>query len=397
MGTPAGKNRTGLGWALWAVAAAGLCVGGAAAEEPVRIAPLEQPGQPLTAVTADYVGGGGSGLVQAQCASCQTGPRELPPPYFDGCGSNCVAGGHCCRCENETGFGRLYCHLYNAFQCADPCYEPGWVAGANAALFVDTARPQTMMVFRYDRGINMVFPDRSEFFWAKIGGKKSPPPVSSLDYHQFYMYSEAGAGRFSFFTEMPYRSWSADPTSSGAGFVDLTLGTKTLLIDTEYAQLTLQTRTTLPTGSAGKGLSAGHVSLEPALILAAKLTPDTYFQGQIGEWMPIGGDDQHAGAIFNYRAALNHVIARPFADSQFIATLEMVGYCFQDGEYTVPSVEGPDGFTTVKSNGGNYLSIGPGLRWAMSQKCDFGFGVQFAVTEDHFAEQLYRFEFRLRF
>ena len=76
---------------------------------------------------------------------------------------------------------------------------------------------------------------------------------------------------------MPYRAWAADPDSSGAGFGDLTLGTKTLLIDTECAQLTLQTRTTIPTGSAGKGLSAGHVSLEPALILAAKLTPDTYF------------------------------------------------------------------------------------------------------------------------
>jgi hypothetical protein len=396
MGTPAGKNRTGLGWALWAVAAAGLWVGGAAAEEPVRIAPLEQPGAPVTAITADYVGGGGSGIVQAQCASCQTGPRDLPPPYFDGCGSNCVAGGTCCRCEAETGFGRLYCHLYNAFQCADPCYEPGWVAGANASLFVDTARPQTMMIFRYDRGINMVFPDRSEFFWAKIGGKKSPPPVASLDYHQFTMYSEAGAGRFSFFTEMPYRAWSADPDSSGAGFADLTLGTKTLMIDTEYVQLTLQTRTTIPTGSAGKGLSAGHVSLEPSLILAGKLTPDTWFQGQIGEWIPIGGDTEGAGAIFNYRASLNHVIARPFADSQFIATLEMVGYCFQDGTYTDPTDQ-VEPFTTVKSGGGNYIGIGPGFRWAMSQKCDFGFGVNFAVTQDHFAEQLYRFEFRLRF
>ena len=79
------------------------------------------------------------------------------------------------------------------------------------------------------------------------------------------------------------------------------------------------------------------MSLEPALILAAKLTPDTYFQGQIAEWIPIGGDTEGAGAIFNYRASLNHVIARPFVDSQFIATLEMVGYCFQDGTFTDPN------------------------------------------------------------
>ena len=51
----------------------------------------------------------------------------------------------------------------------------------------------------------------------------------------------------------------------------------------------------------------------------------------------------------------------------------------------------------MKSGGGNYLGIGPGFRWVMSQKCDFGFGVNFAVTEQHFANQLYRAEFRLRF
>lgn len=397
MGTPAQVGRTGFGRrALLALAAGALTALGARAEEPIRIAPLEP--RPLTAVTADYVGPEGGGLVQAQCASCGTGPvRELAPPSCDSCGGNCVAGGHCQRCEAETGFGRLYCHLYNAFQCADPCYEPSWVAGANAALFVDTARPATMMTFRWDRGGGMVLPDRSEYFWARIGGKKSPPNVTSVDFNELSIVAEAGSGRFSFFTVTPYRSWSADPASSGAGFVDITLGTKTLMIDTEYAQLTLQTRTTIPSGSAGKGLSAGHVSLEPSLILAAKLTPDTYFQGQIAEWIPIGGDAAGAGAVFNYRASLNHVIARMFVDSEFIATLEMNGYCFQDGTYTPPGAETAAPFPEVRSAGGNYLSFGPGFRWVMSQKCDFGVGVQFAVTEQHFANQLYRFEFRLRF
>ena len=125
------------------------------------------------------------------------------------------------------------------------------------------------------------------------------------------------------------------------------------------------------------------MSLEPGLILSAKLTPDTYFQGQIGEWIPIGGDTGGSGAIFNYRAALNHVIARPFVDSQFIATLEMVGYCFQDGTYTDPAIVPLSDASYVKSSGGNYVSVGPGVRWVMSQKCDFGFGVQWAVTENH--------------
>ena len=153
MGTPAGNSRMGFRRrALWALAAAGLWVGGAMAQEPVRIAPIEQPVRPVSAITAEYIGRTDGGVIQAQCSSCASVPRDLPPPSYDACGGNCVAGGHCCRCENETGFGRLYCHLYNAFQCPDPCYEPGWVAGANASLFVDTARPATQMMFRYDRG-----------------------------------------------------------------------------------------------------------------------------------------------------------------------------------------------------------------------------------------------------
>ena len=170
-------------------------------------------------MTADYVGSTGVASSRPSASAAGVPVRDLPPPSYDACGGNCVAGGHCCRCDADTGFGRLYCHLYNAFQCPDPCYEPCWVPGANAALFVDTARPETPMMFRYDRGINMVLPDRSEYFWAKIGGKKSPPPVTSLDYHEFSMYTEAGAGRFSFFTVMPYRAGRPTRTAAGPGSV----------------------------------------------------------------------------------------------------------------------------------------------------------------------------------
>ena len=44
-----------------------------------------------------------------------------------------------------------------------------------------------------------------------------------------------------------------------------------------------------------------------------------------------------------------------------------------------------------------YFYVGPGMRLAFCDKLDIGFGVQFAVTGDHFAQQLYRTELRWRF
>ena len=285
-----------------------------------------------------------------------------------------------------------YCHFYNAFQCPDPCWEPIWEHGANAALFVDTVRPKTSMRFRWDRGINLILPDRSEYFWARIGGKGPAIPETSVDYHELSIYIETAAERFSAFTVIPYRSVLGERNGGGAGFGDMIVGTKTLLIDTEYAQLTLQFQTFIPQGKASRGVGNGHVSLEPSLLVSARLTPDTYFQGQIAEWIPLGGDPEGSGAVLHYHMALNHVIARPVADSQCIATLEAQGYCFQDGTFTDP-VTG----VAQRAAGGQYWAIGPGFRWVLSDKCDFGFGVMFAVTREHLANQLYRSEFRLRF
>jgi Putative MetA-pathway of phenol degradation len=389
-----------------AVAATALMAAGTNAQEPptARLDFAVTPPAPTPAVTADYVAPAherppiipvNAGMPTGTCTSCGLPRRhELPPlPYSDECGGNCYPGGMCCRCEAEGGLAGLYCHFYNAFQCPDPCYEPHWEAGANAALFVDTVRPATSIRLRWDRGINMILPDRSEFFWARIGTIKGPPlPETSVDYHELSIYIETAAERFSAYTVIPYRSVVGEVNGGGAGFGDMIIGTKTLLIDTEYAQLTLQFQTFIPQGKSTRGLGTGHVSLEPSLLLSARLTPDTYFQGQIAEWIPLGGDPEGSGAVLHYHMALNHVIARPLADSQFIATLEAQGYCFQDGTFTDP-VTG----AAVRSSGGQYWSVGPGFRWVLSERCDFGFGVMFAVTREHFANQLYRSEFRLRF
>ena len=76
----------------------------------------------------------------------------------------------------------------------------------------------------------------------------------------------------------------------------------------------------------------------------------------------------------------------------FRSTLESVGYTFTAGRVTDP-------FTgnSVSANNQTYFSVGPGLRWSICDKFDIGFGVQFAVTNPHFADQLYRTEIRLKY
>ena len=383
---------------VWLALAASITAASAAGQTPSAAGPAPVP---LTAITSEYVSGPGidrGAVLQAGCSSCGTAPSgDLPPrPSGDCAGGNCVAGGACQQCEAESGFGRLYCHFYNALCCADPCYEPHWVAAANASLFVDGARPTTQTRLRWDAGHNLILPDRSEFFWARrggAGGGNGPPNVERrLNYHALTMYQEAGTEKFSAFVETEYRSIDSERNGHSAGFGDLTIGTKSLLLDTDVVQITLQTKTFIPTASAGKGFGTGHVSLEPSLLTAIKLHPDTYFQGQLAEWIPLGGDGAFAGAVLHYHASLNHVVCRPFVDSQFIATLEFNGYSFQDGLFTDP-VTG----AAVRSSGGNYFGVGPGFRWVISQHCDFGFGVNFSVTRQHLADQLYRSELRLRF
>src|SRR5262249_42314272 len=152
---------------------------------------------------------------------------------------------------------------------------------------------------------------------------------------------------------------SLDPERNphAGGFSDMNVGAKTLIFDCELLQIATQFRTYLPVGNFGKGLGNGHVSLEPSLLFAVKLAHDTYLQGQIAEWIPIGGDNDFQGSILHWSLSLNQVLCRILPDVPLIGTLELDGHSFQDGAFTDP-LRGP----FQKSSDDTYLTLGPGLR-----------------------------------
>ncbi len=340
-------------------------------------------------------------VLQAGCSSCGGGLLGPGAAGYmggvgscsgDGCESGCFPGQNkCVPCEAHSCVGRMVCAFHDCLCCPDPCYEPRWIAAANAAFYVDGARPVTQMRLRWENGQQFTQPDRAEFFWARLGGKGPPRREVSLGYNTLNIYNEAGTEKFSMFTEMPYLNIDPEINDGAGGFGDLKIGTKSLLLDCELIQASFQFVTTIPTGNSRKGLGIGHVALDPSLLVAIKLYPETYLQAQFGQWIPIGGTQGFQGSIFHFHTSLNHVMCRPVGDTQLIGTLELSGYSFQSGSYTDPILGG------VSANGYTYLSVGPGIRYVICDKVDIGVGSAFAVTGQHFAEQTYRTEFRWRF
>jgi hypothetical protein len=320
----------------------------------------------------------------------------FPEPSCLGCGGGCGGCGMCGGCQRcepcvaHTRFGRFACGLYQAICCPDPCYEPRWTGIANAAFWVDSARPVTHTRLRWDASLDTVYPDRANFIWPRVGALGPSVAPRSINLHELSMYNEVASGGFAFFFNSPYRSYSTNLDAHAAGFGDLDIGTKSVLFDCELMQITFQFRTFMPVGVPTRGLGTGNVNLEPSLLMAMNISPDTYLQAQISEWIPIS-PDSGAGAILHYHASLNQTLFRWQPSVPIIGTLEANGWSFQDGSFT-------DSTGLVhNASGETYVSAGPGVRVVICDKVDFGVGTAFAITENHWGEQSIRSEFRWRF
>ncbi len=373
------------------------------AEENKANTPVEQPTTPPTTTILD------SNVVQVGCPSCGDSgllrnqsrfPRGCGSCGYDGCApcGACVPGRDPCCCINhDSAIGRFWGGIHECLCCPDPCYEPRWVAAANNAFFVSAARPVTQTVFRWDFMRDYRLPDRAEYLWARADGNgKGPRPqngalgVSSTRVSELMMYTEVAAGKFSAYIGMPYREVVPLEANRGSGFGDLQIGTKSLLFDCELLQVAFQMNTSVPSGSPGKGVGTGHTALEPSLLAALKLTNSAYLQTQVSEWFPIGGDSLYQASVLHYHTALNYSI-EVLCDVQFVMSAEFGGYRVQGGRASDPVLG------TIPANSDSYLYAGPGARLVFCNKLDIGFGAAYALTQDQFAGEWYRFELRWRF
>lgn len=287
--------------------------------------------------------------------------------------------------------GRLLCGLHHILCCPDPCYEPCYIPAANAGFFLDSAKPVTQSKFRFDASIGGTTPDRAEYLWAQIGGRGPANPEASLVHYDLVMENEFATERFSFFVSTPFRIVVPTNNPTHAGYADMRLGTKSLLVDSELLLVAFQFSTILPTGVAPWGTGNGHVSLEPSLLMTLKVCEETYLQTQIAEWIPLGGTPGFQGPVFHYHFSLNHTLTAPRRDMKLIGTMEFGSYVFHSGGATLANG------AVVNASDEVYYHLGPGFRFHFCNKIDIGFGMQFGVSDNMFFDQLYRTELRWRF
>jgi hypothetical protein len=350
------------------------------------------------------------------CSSCGGGSLGLDP--LGGVGIPCATGCSCapcypgeipCDCCNEpTGcIHRFLNGLYHCVCCPDPCYVPRWKALANASFFTSEVKPITQIRLGGLFGGEYQFPDKAEYLWAKENAKgphysgpplppgAKPPGAPNLDYSQGYLFLEGAVNRFGLFVNLPYNNVEPTLYPGASGFGDMSIGTKSLLLDCELIEFTFQFVTYIPTGNFLQGLGVGHVSLEPSLIAALKLTQTTYFQIQTAYWFPIGGDQDYQGPVFHYHLSLNQQLWKCGCEKpiQLIGTAELGGYEIAGGAYTSPV----NGLPMSAKDVGSIVQIGPGLRLVICNKIDIGAGSQFAVTKDRMAAGLANVQFRWRF
>ena len=252
---------------------------------------------------------------QSSCATCGGFHGHLDGHVFTcqtGCASgNCIPGRQPCNPplnECDTVVGAFLSNLYQCICCPDPCYEPKWVPDAYASFFADYARPRTVTRLRYDNLEDMTRPDRNQFWINQVKpvptGRTTTNPFVRLQ--ELYIYQEAAGAHGSFFVEYPYRQINQSYAPTQAGFGDVNFGIKSLLFDCEMLQIAFQLRTFMPSGNFMNNLGNGQFAIDPSILTSLKLGPTTYFQGQFGNWTPVGGP----GVLFSFSCNIIMMMAR---------------------------------------------------------------------------------------
>jgi hypothetical protein len=332
--------------------------------------------------------------------------------------------------------------------------------GANVGMaapggYLDSAIPMTMFRLRYDTAYNLNRPDRAEYIygaWQELSfhphgivshgvangvfvDANTRGPTQSgnqVDYQEASVYFEyAFARRFSAFVDLPYRfvhfrppfeggdengenpddsarfpegQENANPNNNPNGISDLQFGFKYAFIADPDQFLTLQFRTYVPTGDAGRGLGTGHVSVEPALLYYKQMTERLVFQAQLMDWIPIGGTAE-AGNVLSYGAGFAYDVYRS-CNLRVAPVVEMLGWTvlsgyesffLPDSTFNTAGLNVPSNHGVANATGDTIINGKIGVRTYFGDSVDFYVGYGRALTGDHWYTDIVRAELRIKF
>jgi hypothetical protein len=240
-----------------------------------------------------------------------------------------------------------------------------------APFLIDITQPFGNFTLRNDVVWHLTKPDRAEYFWAMPG--RGPATEKSVSYQDYRFRLEMGGPAFSVATDIPVRF--VDPVINGnnGGLGDISMVTKTRLMNGSRWQMTQILRTIFNSGSARKGLGTGHVSMEPGLLCRYKWSDITYIHSEFELRFPLGGTPMYSGPGFTWGVGISTIW---WETDTFAAmpTLEFINLWILDGQYT-PYPAGPP----IDVRGDSINMLAPGLRTVWDTGGDMGV-VEFGVS-----------------
>ncbi len=207
--------------------------------------------------------------------------------------------------------------------------------------YIDPAPPGNLFRFRYDASDGDNAPDRAEFFWPR-GGPAGPGPrlpERNVDFQDLDCYLEtAWAPSFSTFVEVPYRFLHPEINPDAAGVADMNAGFKYAFLRSDDLVATFQLRTYIPTGDGARGLGTDHVSLEPALLVCKRLDERLTLEGELRDFVPIGGTD-FAGDVLRYGVGVDYDLWE-MEKVRITPVVELVGWTVLSGQVSIVEPSG---------------------------------------------------------
>jgi hypothetical protein len=286
-------------------------------------------------------------------------------------------------------------------------------AADSGVAYIDSAIIATAARFRFDAAFDFDEADRAEYFystWEQFGGKTDAAtigPNDSVDAQFFWLYYEHQlAYRLSAFVETPYilndPSGTAGnvtvPGRSGSGIGDMIAGVKFLLVDHCDELVTFQLKNYIPTGDEDEWLTAGHYSIEPALLYFNRINDCWTLEAEVRDWISIGGavnpenNLPYAGNVLRYGLGLTYHGFNSACWS-FKPVTEVVGWSVLEGQKFAFNPNGP-----VDASGDTIVNLKLGARIARhGGRADIYLGYGTAVTDEAWYNDIVRAEYRVRF
>lgn len=285
--------------------------------------------------------------------------------------------------------------------------DPPFVTSDTNVGYIDSAIPMNQVRMRFDSAFDNPTPDRAEFFYrasTAATGVALSPAETEVDYQEVWSYFElAMSTEWSVFLDVPFRFLDPELNRNASGFGDLQLGIKGVLWAEQHQIFTAQLRSYLPTGDADRLLGTDHVSLEPALLYARRLSDRTILESELRLWVPIDGTEvpegEFSGSILRFGVGLGHDLYQVpdrcgCNTKRLTAVAEFVGWSILDGLATVPDT--PTQAKIIDVSDDTIINGKFGLRWTDSERSIFA-GYGRSLTGDVWYHDIVRLEYAWRF